>query len=55
MASCPPLLGAIPDGAIILFGGLGDKAMVQEMLSVRVGAQVGSMIMLLTIPFHCLS
>lgn len=44
-----PLLGAVPDGAIILFSGLGDNA--QETLSVGVGALAGSTIMLLTIPF----
>ena len=43
-----PLLGAVPDGAIILFSGLGDNA--QETLSVGVGALAGSTIMLLTVP-----
>mmetsp|Transcript_15373 Transcript_15373/g.23572 ORF Transcript_15373/g.23572 Transcript_15373/m.23572 type:complete len:530 (-) Transcript_15373:186-1775(-) len=42
-----PLLGAVPDGAIMLFSGLGDNA--QETLSVGVGALAGSTIMLLTI------
>jgi hypothetical protein len=46
-----PLLGAVPDGAIILFSGLGDKETAQETLSVGVGALVGSTIMLLTIPW----
>lgn len=46
-----PLLGAVPDGAIILFSGLGDKETAQETLSVGVGALAGSTIMLLTIPF----
>lgn len=46
-----PLLGAVPDGAIMLFSGLGDKEKVQETLSVGVGALAGSTIMLLTIPF----
>jgi Ca2+/Na+ antiporter len=46
-----PLLGAVPDGAIILFSGLGDLETAQETLSVGVGALAGSTIMLLTIPF----
>jgi Ca2+-binding EF-hand superfamily protein len=47
-----PLLGAVPDGAIILFSGLSpDLAEAQEKLSVGVGALAGSTIMLLTIPF----
>ncbi|KAL7575815.1 hypothetical protein ACA910_003139 [Epithemia clementina (nom. ined.)] len=45
-----PLLGAVPDGAIILFSGLGSKQEAQETLSVGVGALAGSTIMLLTIP-----
>lgn len=49
-----PLLGAVPDGAIILFSGLGSLETAQETLSVGVGALAGSTIMLLTIPF-CLS
>jgi len=46
-----PLLGAVPDGAIILFSGLGSVEEAQETLSVGVGALAGSTIMLLTIPF----
>jgi len=46
-----PLLGAVPDGAIILFSGLGDIETAQETLSVGVGALAGSTIMLLTVPF----
>lgn len=46
-----PLLGAVPDGAIILFSGLGDIETAQETLSVGIGALAGSTIMLLTIPF----
>lgn len=46
-----PLLGAVPDGAIMLFSGLGDISKVQETISVGVGALAGSTIMLLTIPF----
>ncbi len=44
-----PVLGAVPDGAIVLFSGMGDDA--QEQLSVGVGALAGSTIMLLTIPW----
>lgn len=46
-----PLLGAVPDGAIMLFSGLGDIATAQETLSVGVGALAGSTIMLLTVPW----
>ena len=44
-----PVLGAVPDGAIMLFSGLGPDA--QENLNVGVGALAGSTIMLLTIPW----
>jgi len=46
-----PLLGAVPDGAIILFSGLGSIEVAQESLSVGIGALAGSTIMLLTIPW----
>lgn len=46
-----PLLGAVPDGAIMLFSGLGDIDTAQETLSVGVGALAGSTIMLLTVPW----
>lgn len=46
-----PLLGAVPDGAIMLFSGLGDVDKAQETLSVGVGALAGSTIMLLTVPW----
>jgi Ca2+/Na+ antiporter len=46
-----PLLGAVPDGAIMLFSGIGDISTAQESLSVGVGALAGSTIMLLTIPW----
>lgn len=46
-----PLLGAVPDGAILLFSGLGDINSAQETLSVGVGALAGSTIMLLTVPW----
>lgn len=45
-----PLLGAVPDGAIILFSGLGSAEAAQETLSVGVGALAGSTVMLLTVP-----
>ena len=37
-----PLLGAVPDGAIMLFSGLGDIESAQETLSVGVGALVSA-------------
>lgn len=46
-----PLLGAVPDGAIMLFSGIGSIETAQETLSVGVGALAGSTIMLLTIPW----
>mmetsp|Transcript_5087 Transcript_5087/g.15387 ORF Transcript_5087/g.15387 Transcript_5087/m.15387 type:complete len:536 (-) Transcript_5087:575-2182(-) len=46
-----PVLGAVPDGAIMLFSGLGDLEEAQEQLAVGVGALAGSTIMLLTIPW----
>jgi len=48
-----PVLGAVPDGCIVLFSGLGPDA--QEQLSVGVGALAGSTVMLLTLPwFLCI-
>merc|ERR1712000_355911 len=44
-----PILGAVPDGAIILFSGMGPDA--KEQVSVGVGALAGSTIMLLTVPW----
>lgn len=44
-----PILGAVPDGMIVLFSGLGDDAQAQ--VSVGMGAQAGSTVMLLTIPW----
>eukprot|EP00750_Incisomonas_marina_P033560 INCI9900.1.p1 GENE.INCI9900.1~~INCI9900.1.p1 ORF type:complete len:588 (+),score=109.72 INCI9900.1:178-1941(+) len=46
-----PVLGAVPDGAIVLFSGMGPIAGVQESIKVGVGALAGSTIMLLTIPW----
>ena len=44
-----PILGAVPDGALVLFSGLGPDA--QENLDVGVGALAGSTVMLITIPW----
>ena len=44
-----PILGAVPDGAIMLFSGLGPNA--QEQLTVGIGTIAGSTIMLLTVPW----
>jgi hypothetical protein len=44
-----PILGALPDAAMILVSGLGPDA--QQQLSVGVGTLAGSTIMLLTIPW----
>ncbi len=46
-----PILGAVPDGAIVLFSGMGPIQEAQEQLNVGVGALAGSTIMLLTIPW----
>mmetsp|Transcript_52323 Transcript_52323/g.77465 ORF Transcript_52323/g.77465 Transcript_52323/m.77465 type:complete len:549 (+) Transcript_52323:83-1729(+) len=46
-----PLLGAIPDGAILFFSGMGSIEDAQETLAVGVGALAGSTIMLLTVPW----
>lgn len=44
-----PVLGAVPDGMIVFFSGMGPDA--QKELSVGVGALAGSTSMLLTIPW----
>lgn len=44
-----PILGAVPDGMMVLFSGLGPNA--QTEVSVGVGALAGSTIMLLTLPW----
>merc|ERR1719230_2330754 len=44
-----PVLGAVPDGMMVLFSGLGDDAQTQ--VTVGVGALAGSTIMLLTLPW----
>lgn len=43
------MLGAVPDGAIVLFSGMGPDA--KEQIQVGVGALAGSTIMLLTVPW----
>lgn len=43
-----PILGAVPDGAMVLFSGLRENA--QEELAIGVGALAGSTILLLTVP-----
>jgi hypothetical protein len=45
------VLASVPDGAIMLFCGLGPLEQAQETLAVGVGTLAGSTIMLLTIPF----
>ena len=46
-----PVLGAVPDGAIVLFSGMGPREEVAESLGVGIGALAGSTVMLLTIPW----
>jgi Ca2+/Na+ antiporter len=46
-----PILGAVPDGAIVLFSGMGPIKEAQTQLNIGVGALAGSTIMLLTIPW----
>ncbi|CAD7925805.1 unnamed protein product [Amoebophrya sp. A25] len=47
-----PVLGAVPDGMMVLFSGLGPRDVAQDQLSVGVGALAGSTIMLLTIAWY---
>ena len=46
-----PILGAVPDGCLVLFSGLGSRATVAKQVSVGVGALAGSTVQLLTIPW----
>jgi Ca2+/Na+ antiporter len=46
-----PVLGAVPDGMMVLFSGMGDKFVAQENVAIGVGALAGSTIMLLTLPW----
>jgi len=49
-----PILGAVPDGMMVLFSGVGPNA--QETVAVGVGALAGSTVMLLTFPwFICIT
>jgi Ca2+/Na+ antiporter len=44
-----PIMSSVPDGALVIFSGLGDDA--QEKLQVGVGSLAGATIMLLTVPW----
>lgn len=44
-----PILGALPDGLMVLFSGLGPDA--QTKMSTGMGAMVGSTVMMLTLPW----
>lgn len=46
-----PVLGAVPDGCIVLFSGLGPIKEAEEQLKVGVGALAGSTVMLITVPW----
>jgi len=46
-----PILGAVPDGIMVLFSGLGPADVVQNEIAVGVGALAGSTVMLLTLPW----
>jgi hypothetical protein len=43
-----PVLGAVPDGMMVLFSGLGDPATVDKQIGVGIGTMAGSTVMLLT-------
>jgi Ca2+/Na+ antiporter len=46
-----PILGAVPDGMMVLFSGIGPLAAAQENVAVGIGSLAGSTIMLLTLPW----
>lgn len=46
-----PILGAVPDGMMVLCSGLGDPLLAQDKVKVGVGALAGSTVMLLTLPW----
>jgi Ca2+/Na+ antiporter len=46
-----PILGAVPDGMMVLFSGIGPLIEAQENVAVGVGSLAGSTIMLLTLPW----
>lgn len=50
-----PVLGAVPDGMMVLFSGIGPREEAQTQLNVGMGALAGSSIMLLTIPWFLAS
>jgi Ca2+-binding EF-hand superfamily protein len=47
-----PILGAVPDGVMVLFSGMGPIEEAQDQVSVGVGALAGSTVMLLTFPWY---
>lgn len=46
-----PILGAVPDGMLVLVSGMGSPDVVQKEVAVGMGALAGSTIMLLTVPW----
>mmetsp|Transcript_118419 Transcript_118419/g.209301 ORF Transcript_118419/g.209301 Transcript_118419/m.209301 type:complete len:646 (-) Transcript_118419:69-2006(-) len=46
-----PILGAVPDGMMVFFSGMGKPSVAQYEVAVGVGALAGSTIMLLTLPW----
>jgi len=46
-----PVLGAVPDGLMVLFSGIGAKQQLEKQIAVGVGTLAGSTIMLLTLPW----
>mmetsp|Transcript_67505 Transcript_67505/g.162019 ORF Transcript_67505/g.162019 Transcript_67505/m.162019 type:complete len:592 (+) Transcript_67505:178-1953(+) len=46
-----PVLGAVPDGMMVVFSGLGPLEVAQTNVAVGIGALAGSTIMLLTLPW----
>eukprot|EP00607_Mallomonas_marina_P007925 CAMPEP_0182424912 /NCGR_PEP_ID=MMETSP1167-20130531/11188_1 /TAXON_ID=2988 /ORGANISM="Mallomonas Sp, Strain CCMP3275" /LENGTH=541 /DNA_ID=CAMNT_0024605089 /DNA_START=242 /DNA_END=1867 /DNA_ORIENTATION=+ len=46
-----PILGQLPDAAIVLFSGLGRRRTAQKQLDIGVGTLAGSSVLLLTVPW----
>lgn len=46
-----PVLGAVPDGLMVFFSGMGERSEAQDQINVGVGTLAGSTIMLLTCPW----
>jgi Ca2+/Na+ antiporter len=46
-----PILGAVPDGVMTLFSGMGPREEAQDEVSIGVGVLAGSTVMLLTFPW----